>query len=101
MYSIAGDDQARDISVTYLQPFLSFTTKTFTTYGINTESTYNWKADSNQWSVPINMTVTQLMKVGGQPLTVQGGVRYWAETPDGVGPKGWGFRLQVTLLFPK
>lgn len=99
MWSVAGNDQAREISVTYLQPFLSFTTKSFTTFGINTESTYNHKA--SQWSVPINATVTQMLKIGGQPLTLQGGVRYWADSPDGIGPKGWGFRFQVTFLFPK
>ena len=29
------------------------------------------------------------------------GVRYWADTPDGVGPKNWGYRIQVSLPFPK
>jgi len=96
---VAGDGDRRDISATYLQPFLSYTTKTFTTFGVNTESTYDWK--SEQWSVPVNFTVTQMLKTGSQPLTLQGGVRYWADSPDGVGPKGWGFRLAVTLLFPK
>ena len=70
-----------------------------TTYGINSESTYDW--NTKQWSVPINLTVTQLLKIGDQPLTLQGGVRYWADTPDRVGPQGWGFRLAVNFLFPK
>lgn len=99
MWSVAGSDRAQDISATYMQPFLSFTTKTYTTFGINTESTYNH--ETSQWSVPINATVTQMLKIGGQPLTVQGGVRYWADSPDGIGPKGWALRLQLTLLFPK
>lgn len=43
MWSVAGTDRAADLSVTYPQPFLSFTTKSLTTYGINTESTYNHK----------------------------------------------------------
>ena len=29
-----------------------------------------------------------------------GGVRYWLDSPES-GPHGWGFRLVVTLLFPK
>lgn len=99
MWSVAGSDRAPDISVTYMQPFLSYTTKTFTTFGINTESTYNH--ETSQWSVPINASVTQMLKIGGQPLTVQGGVRYWADSPDGIGPRGWALRLQLTLLFPK
>ena len=39
--------------------------------------------------VPINARVTQMLRIGGQPLTIQGGLRYWADTPDGAGPEGW------------
>jgi hypothetical protein len=99
IWSISSDSQKSDYSVFYVQPFLAYTTKTYTTAGINTESTYNWKA--SQWSVPVNLTLTQILKVGKQPLSLQVGVRYWADTPDGVGPKGWGYRFQLTLLFPK
>jgi len=99
MWSVAGSSTANDLSYTYLQPFLSYTTPRYMTFGINTESTYNWK--TSQWSVPINATITQMLKIHGQILTLQGGARYWAESPDGVGPKGWGFRFQVAFLFPK
>ena len=51
-------------------------------------------------SVPINFTVNQLLKVGKQPLQIGAGVRYWADSPDN-GPEDWGFRLQLTFLFPK
>jgi len=99
MWSVAGSSAAPSISASYVQPFLSYTTPHFTTYGINTESTDNWKTE--KWSVPINATVTQLLKIGDQPLTIQGGLRYWAASPDGIGPRGWGARLQLTFLFPK
>ena len=99
LWSVSGSSQARDISATYLQPFLSYTTPKFTTYAINTESTYNWK--TSQWSAPINASITQMLRIHGQLLTLQGGVRYWAESPDGIGPRGWGIRFQATFLFPK
>jgi hypothetical protein len=99
MWSASSDSYKSDYSVLYVQPFLAYTTKTYTTAGINTESTYNWKA--SQWSVPVNLTLTQILKVGSQPLSLQVGVRYWADTPEGVGPKGWGYRFQLTFLFPK
>lgn len=99
MWSISNDSQKSNYSNTFVQPFLSYTFKTFTTPGINTESTYNWK--TRQWSVPVNFTITQILKVGKQPLSLQAGARYWADTPDGVGPKNWGYRIQLTLLFPK
>jgi len=98
IWSVAGEDKRDDISATYVQPFVGYTTRTFTTFMINTESTYDWK--NKAWTVPINLTATQMLRVGGQPLTLQAGARYWAESPHG-GPEGWGFRVAVTFLFPK
>ncbi|KAE9645550.1 transporter [Pseudomonas sp. PB106] len=91
-------DDKDKVNQTFLQPFLSYTTSTLTTWGVNTESTYNWQ--SREWSVPVNLTVTQLLKIGGQPLTVQAGPRYWLDSPDD-GPQGWGFRFAITMLFPR
>ena len=65
----------------------------------NTESTYEW--NTKQWSVPINLTATQMLRIGHQALTLQVGARYWADTPDTSGPKGWGLRFAVNFLFPK
>lgn len=98
VWSVAGDDDRSDISATFLQPFFSYTTKTFTSFTINTESTYDWMDD--EWSVPVNLLVSQLLKIGGQPISLQAGPRYWAESPDN-GPEGWGGRFTFTLLFPK
>jgi len=96
--SFAGDSVRADISATFLQLFLSYITPSKTTYGLSTESTYDWERD--QWSVPVNFTVNQLLKLGDQMVQVGGGVRYWPTSPD-AGPEGWGFRLQFTLLYPK
>jgi hypothetical protein len=96
--SFAGEDDRADISVSLFQPFLTYITKTKTTFGINAESTYDWEND--QWSVPLNFTVNQLLRVGKQILQIGAGTRYWADSPDN-GPEGWGWRLQLTFLFPK
>jgi hypothetical protein len=98
VWSVSAEDRYGDSSTTFLQPFLSYTTKKATSFAINTESTYNWETED--WSVPINLTVGQIIKVGGKPVQLTGGVRYWADTPEG-GPDGWGARLVVTYLFPK
>ncbi|MBB2496520.1 transporter [Aquipseudomonas ullengensis] len=92
-----ADDKDK-VNQTFMQPFLSYTNATLTTFGVNSESTYNWQ--SREWSVPVNLTVTQLLKLGGQPLTVQAGPRYWLDSPTD-GPQGWGFRVAVTFLFPR
>jgi len=95
--SFAGEDSRADISATFIQPFISYVTKTKTTFSISSESTYDWK--NEKWSVPVIVNVAQLLKIGNQLLSVGGGVRYWAEGPDN-GPEDWGFRLQVTFLIP-
>jgi hypothetical protein len=97
IWSFAGNDKRANVSVTFLEPFVSYTTKTYTSFGVNTESTYDW--ENSQWTVPINVSVTQMLKIGGQPLTLQLGYRYYAETPDN-GPD-WGIRFAITFLFPK
>lgn len=98
MWSVAGKSTRADVSSTFLQPFISYTTKTAWTYNINTEATYDWTAD--RWSVPIHFTVTKLVKIGSQRVSVGGALRCWtATTPSG--PEGCGFRLLFTPLFPK
>jgi opacity protein-like surface antigen len=98
IWSVAGDDDRADVNATFLQPFVSYVTKTKTTFGLNTESTYDWESD--QWSVPVIVQVAQLFKIGPQILQFAVAGKYWAESPDD-GPEGWGYRAQLTFLFPK
>jgi hypothetical protein len=97
IWSVAGNGSRNDVSATFMQPFLTYTTKKFTTFGINTETTYDW--EHHQGTVPINWFVQQLLKIGKLPIAFQVGVRYYADKPDG-GPD-WGLRFVTTLLFPK
>lgn len=85
------------MNATFLQPFVSYITPTKTTYSLNSESTYDW--ERGQWTAPLNLVVSQLLKVGSQPAQVSLGARYYMEGPDG-GPE-WGVRAAVTLLFPR
>lgn len=98
LWSFAGDRDRADISTTFLQPFMSYTTPTAWSFTLQTESTYDWEND--QWSVPVHALASKVLKVGSQLVSVGGGVRYWAEGPD-TGPHGWGVRFFVTLLFPR
>lgn len=98
IWSFAGSNNRSDVNATFLEPFLSYTTSTHTTIGLNTESTYDWKG--NQWSVPVNFQVGQVFKIGPQLIQLAVGARYWAVAPDN-GPEGWGYRVQLTFLFPK
>lgn len=95
--SVAGSNSRPAFSATYFQPFLSYTTKTYTTLGVNAESSYDWKR--SQWTVPLNFSVSQLVKLSGQPVSFSLGLRSFAHKPEG-GPH-WGLRFTTTLLFPK
>lgn len=97
IWSFAGESARADVSATYLQPFLSYTTKSSTTYTLNTESTYDWVG--KQWTIPLNVMAQQLVKFGSQPVALTVGGRYYADKPDG-GPT-WGLRFAIILLFPK
>ena len=97
IWSVAGNDERDNISATFVQPFVSYTTKMHTTYTLNTESTYNW--ETSEWTVPLNLSVAQVLKIGKQPVQIQLGGRYYAEGPSGA-PE-WGLRLAFTLLFPQ
>ena len=96
IWSVAGwGDQY--ISATYLQPFLSYTTKTYTSFFVNSETTYNWRTD--EATAPINVGAQQLLKIHKQIIALEVGYRYYIEKPSG-GPD-WGLRFQIIFLFPK
>jgi hypothetical protein len=96
IWSFAGWSD-ENISATFLQPFLTYTTKKHTSFTVNTESTYDW--NHSRWTVPLNFGIQQLLKIGKQPIAFEVGGRYYAERPAG-GPD-WGLRFTITLLFPK
>ena len=71
LWSISGDDEDGDISQTFLQPFVTYTTPRATSFTLNTESTYDWETE--EWSVPINAQVAQLVRIGEQRVQIGGG----------------------------
>ena len=98
VWSVAGKDSRADVSSTFLQPFLSYTTKKAWTITLNTESTYDWNAET--WNIPIHFTVAKLVRFGKQPVSIGGALRCWANSASG-GQQWCGFRMIVTPLFPK
>ncbi|MDH5727276.1 MAG: hypothetical protein OEY60_17590 [Nitrospira sp.] len=95
--SYTGTGSRQSVNSTFLQPFVSYTTKQQTSYDVSTESSYDWA--NHQWTVPLLFTVAQLVTIGETPVQFQLGARYYAEKPAN-GPE-WGLRFGVVLLFPK
>ncbi len=98
IWSYAGNSKRDSVNATFVQPFLTYTTPTATTYSLNAEGTYNWNGD--EWRIPVNAGVAQIIRVGNQLVQVGAFARYFAAAPDNA-PHGWGFRLTCTLLFPR
>jgi hypothetical protein len=97
IWSFTGQQDRNEVNASYVQPFVAYTTKTYTTFAVNSESTYDWQAQ--QATVPMNFMVQQVLKIGGHPIAFQAGYRYYINKPDG-GPD-WGLRFTITFLFPK
>jgi hypothetical protein len=96
IWSVGGSHNDQNISAMFLQPFIVYTTKSHTSFALNTESTYDW--ETSQWTVPLNLTIQQVFKIGKQPMALQIGGRYYAAAPSG--GADWGLRVNFTLLFP-
>ncbi len=97
LVSFAGYNHNTKVNATYLQPFVSYTTSSTTTYSLESETTYNW--ENKKVDIPLNLTVAQVLKVGENTISVTGGVRYWAKN-EITQTNSLGFRFAVTFLFP-
>src|SRR6266487_4499502 len=100
LWSVVISEDRKSVSQMFLQPFLAYTTKTHTTFTLNTESTANWNNTPGdaKWTVPIIGTVSQVLKIGKQPISIGVAGKYYADSPR-YGPD-WGVRFIVTLLYP-
>lgn len=97
LWSVAGTAHTPNVNATFMQPFLSYVTTTHTTFTVQTEAVYNW-ADS-KWTIPITPSVSQVLKIWSQPISLLVGPRIYVEAPR-LAPD-WGMRFTFTLLFPR
>jgi len=99
LWSVVIEEDRKSVNQMFLQPFLAYATETHTTFTINSETTANWNTSGDaKWTIPINLVVSQLLKIGKQPLQIAVGGRYYADSPR-YGPD-WGARFVVTLIYP-
>jgi hypothetical protein len=98
VWSVAGESDRDEVSSMFIQPFFAYTTHTAWTFLVQTESTYDWKTE--EWSVPINSSISKVTTIGSQKVQFQVGGRYWAESPSG-GAEDFGASVKITFLFPK
>lgn len=98
VWSVAGSSSRPDVNASFVQPFAIYTTPTAWTVGLQAEASYDW--ERSEASVPITFFVGRIVRLGMLPVQISGGPRYFAGNSDN-GPTGWGFRLSLTMMFPR
>ena len=69
------------------------------TLTLQSESTANWEADEDRWTVPINVVVGKLATFGTFPASYQFGFGGFVAHPE-VGPS-WTIRAAIVVLLPR
>ncbi len=99
VWSFAGNTDRADVNQMFVQPFLAYTTKTALTVTVQSESVGNFNADTDKWTIPINLLVSKVSSFGVLPASYQIGFGGYAVHPD-VGPS-WKVRGAIVLLLPR
>ncbi|MCA0870467.1 transporter [Seohaeicola saemankumensis] len=91
-------DGPADISNTFLQPFAAYGFGQGWTVTLQAEATRDWVRKTN--SVPVGLLASKVTKLGNQPVSIGGGVRYYVDSAPN-GPSGLGARVFLTWMYPK
>lgn len=98
IWSVAGDDDRTDVNSTFFQPFVTYTTPEAWSFTASLEATRDW--EGKNLNLPVGVFAAKVTSLGSQLIQLQGGLRYYLESPD-AGPEGWGLRFSFVLLFPR
>ena len=99
VWSVAGDERRQDVNQMFLQPFLAYQATKTVTLNVNSETTANWEAHDDRWTVPVLFAVSKLNKFGPFPASYQLGLAFFPKHPD-LGPT-WNIRAAVVVLLPE
>ncbi len=99
IWSFSGNSERSDVNQMFLQPFVAYNTKNRWTFTLQSETTANWEADEDKWTVPINVLLAKLSSFGPFPASYQFGFGVFAEHPE-TGPS-WKIRSAIVLLLPR
>lgn len=94
--SFAGNQYRKNISLTYLQPFLAHSNTKGLSFNLSSETSYDWK-DGN-WTIPIIGGASQIVPIYGQLISFGLSGICYVKRPS-FDPQ-WGIRANITFLFP-
>lgn len=99
IWSFAGDEQREAVSVTTIQPAMTYFLGHGTSVVLGSETTCNWQADEDKWQVPLTLAVGQILPPFGKFfLGVSAGGTYYIEKPDYA--QEWDVRGLVSIVMP-
>ncbi len=100
VWSVAGHSDRPDVNQMLFQYFINYNLNKGWYLTWQPIITANWEAENGgRWVVPLGGGVGRIMRLGNQPVNLSAQVYGNAIHPDGASP--WGFRVQITYLFPK
>jgi hypothetical protein len=99
VWSFSGNPDRADVSQMFLQPFLAYQAAKTVTVTLQSETSANWEADEDRWTVPINLQFSKLSSFGVFPASYQVGFGGYVEHPD-AGPS-WKVRGAIVVLLPR
>ena len=94
-WNVGGDDY--DYSTTGLELFGGFILDDGWTVFTDSKWFYDWEAD--QATLPINLSVSKIVKLGNLPVKIDGAVDYFAESNDAFG-QDWAISLKISPVVP-
>lgn len=92
-----GEGKDNSYSTTQIQPFLKYLPGGGWAVGSLPIMDYNW--ESEEWTIPVNLTVSKTLKWGNTPLKLELDLNYYVEQPDAFGPE-WMIGINITPVVP-
>jgi hypothetical protein len=97
VWSYAGDDNRGDISASTIQPFITYLLGGGWAASVLSETTYNWEAEEDEWTIPVQLGISKVVGIGGQYVNVGFTSVTYVEGSDHL--PDWEFRANLTYVF--
>lgn len=97
IWSYAGDSDRDDLSITTLQPFFTYLLGGGWAASLNAETSYNWNADTDKWTVPLAASMSKVVNIGGKYVNLGLAAVSYVEKPDFA--PDWEMRMNATYVF--
>ena len=96
IWSFAGPSDRSSVSQLLLQPFIAYTFKIAFAIKLQTETNYDW--ENEQWTVPLELGVSQTVAFGKLHVSFSVAGRVWVEGPSTA--PDWAIRVPITFVLP-